>query len=51
MKTEILIYQKILGIINMLALLLVRQTANTSCAWMFHQPDFPKEANMFKKVK
>jgi cyclic lactone autoinducer peptide len=51
MKVENLIYQKILGTVNMLALLLVKQTANASCAWMFHQPEFPEGANKFKKVK
>lgn len=51
MKVEMLIYQKFLGFINVLALLLVKQTANSSCAWVFHQPEFPDEANKFKKVK
>lgn len=51
MKVKALFYQKILGIINMLALFLVRKTANASCAWVFHQPEFPDEANKFKKVK
>lgn len=51
MKVEILMHQRILVIINRLAILLVRQTANSSCAWVFHQPDFPDDANKFKKVK
>lgn len=51
MKVQKSIYQKILGTLNWWALLLVKQTANSSCAWVFHQPEFPKEANKFKKIK
>ena len=34
------------GILNCLALVLVTATANAACIWYFHQPEFPKEANM-----
>ena len=34
---------------NLLALLLVMQTANSACIWVAHQPKFPEEANQFKK--
>lgn len=39
------------GLFNCLALLLVVQGANTACAWIVHQPEFPEEAECFKKVK
>ena len=32
-----------------LALVLVTATANAACAWYFHQPEFPKEANALRK--
>lgn len=34
--------------LNVLALLLVMQTANSACIWVAHQPEFPEEANRFK---
>ena len=34
--------------LNVLALLLVMQTANSACIWVAHQPEFPREANKFK---
>lgn len=37
------------GILNCLALVLVTATANAACAWYFHQPEFPKEANALRK--
>lgn len=37
-------------VLNSLALTLVISSANATCCWMFHQPEFPKEAEKFKKV-
>ena len=37
--------------LNVLALLLVMQTANSACIWVAHQPEFPREANKFKFKK
>lgn len=37
------------GILNSLALVMVTMTANSACAWVFHQPEFPETANRFKK--
>lgn len=34
--------------LNVLALLLVMQTANSACIWVAHQPEFPEAANKFK---
>lgn len=34
---------------NVVALMLVVQTANSACIWLAHQPEFPKEANIFKR--
>lgn len=43
---------KIIVYINALTILLVRQTANSACIWVAHQPEFPLEANQFKnKIK
>lgn len=36
--------------VNVLALLLVIQTANSACIWVAHQPKFPDEGNKYKKV-
>lgn len=35
--------------LNVLALLLVMQTANSVCIWVAHQPEFPEAANKFNK--
>lgn len=35
---------------NMIAMLMVAQTANSACMWIAHQPEFPEEAKKFKKV-
>lgn len=40
---------KVLTILNSLAVVLVASSANSACSWMFHQPEFPKEANKFKR--
>lgn len=34
--------------LNVLALLLVMQTANSACIWVAHQPKFPEAANKLK---
>ena len=34
--------------LNVLALLLVLQTANSACIWVAYQPEFPEAANKFK---
>lgn len=51
MNVKKMICHNIIETTNNLALLLVKQTANASCAWVFHQPEFPEEASKFKKVK
>lgn len=45
------ITSKLLSLLNCLAVLFVIQSANAACSWMFHQPEFPKEANRFKKIR
>ena len=37
------------GILKCLALVLVTATENAASASYFHQPEFPKEANAFRK--
>lgn len=38
----------IIALVNAVALLLVKQTANSACIWLAYQPEFPEEANRFK---
>ncbi len=47
--TGILKKAAILGV-NAMAMALVVQSANSACIWVLHQPEFPKEAEKFKKV-
>ncbi len=42
---------KLLRVFNCIAIVLVAQSANIACAWVFHQPEFPEAANKFKKTK
>ena len=37
------------GVLNSLALMLVTQSANQACVWIYHQPEFPEAASKFKK--
>ncbi|MBQ5561027.1 MAG: cyclic lactone autoinducer peptide [Lachnospiraceae bacterium] len=48
-KTKVL--KKLLGGVNLLALMLVMQTANSACIWVAHQPEFPKEAEKYRNKK
>ena len=41
--------KRIMILVNTVALLLVMQTANSACIWLAHQPEFPEEANKFKR--
>lgn len=41
---------KLLKLLNCLSLKLVARSANSACVWYFHQPEFPEEANKFKKI-
>lgn len=51
MNTKKNFLMKLLGVFNCLALILVVQSANIACAWLFHQPEFPEAANRFKKIQ
>lgn len=44
-------FNKIGAFFNCIALMLVIQGANTACVWIFHQPDFPEQANKYKRIK
>lgn len=37
--------------VNQVALKLVEKSANSTCMWAFHQPEFPQEAIKFKKER
>ena len=49
MKTNF--FKKMMKIMNCFAVLLVAQTANAACIWIFHQPKFPQEAEKYCKFK
>lgn len=49
MKTKKYFGKGIMKLFNALALLLVMQTANSACIWVAYQPEFPEEANRYKK--
>ncbi|MGC4020276.1 MAG: cyclic lactone autoinducer peptide [Muricomes sp.] len=50
MKVKKFFEDGVMKCLNVLALLLVRQTANSACIWVAHQPEFPEEANRFKSA-
>lgn len=41
--------KQLITILNNMALAMVIQSANSACTWIFHQPEFPKEAEKYKK--
>lgn len=45
------IMMKFGALINCIALMFVIQGANTACCWVFHQAEFPEEANKYKKAE
>lgn len=49
MKLKRMLKKVALGCVNVFAMMMVVQTANSACVWVVHQPEFPKEANRFKK--
>lgn len=52
MKIRKILEKGVMSCVNMLAVLLVAQTANSACIWLIYQPEFPKEGEKFKrKVK
>ncbi len=51
MKLKNSFFTKLLGKFNCIALVLVALSANITCAWVFHQPEFPEAADRFKKIK
>lgn len=51
MKLKGMLKKVALGCVNAIAMAMVAQTANSACIWVVHQPEFPKEAEQFKKLK
>ncbi len=51
MKVAERLGKKITVGVNSMAKKMVVQNANSACIWLAHQPEFPKEATKFKKVK
>lgn len=43
--------KNVFGVVNCLALLLTVLTSQLLCAWYFHQPEFPAEADKYRKFK
>lgn len=50
MKFGRMLKKAMYGCVNAAAVMLVIQTANSACMWLVHQPEFPKEANMRRKI-
>jgi len=48
-KNKINLQRCILKFLNVFALLLVVQTANSACIWVAHQLKFPEAATKFRK--
>lgn len=51
MKVTERLGKKVTAGVNSMAKKMVVQNANSACIWLAHQPEFPKEAMKFKKVK
>lgn len=51
MKIKKVLENGVMKCLNILALLLVVQTANSACIWVAHQPEFPEAANKLKYNK
>lgn len=50
MKTNSLLGKKLAECINSLAKATVIESANSTCVWLAHQPQFPKEAEYYSKT-
>lgn len=50
MKLKKFLCTKAVKCFNALAVLMIIQTANSACIWVAHQPEFPVEANRYKKA-
>ena len=51
MKKKIFNFAKVFSALNALALMVVAQSANAACLWVFHQPKFPETAKKYSKSK
>ena len=51
MRNKSKLLKKFFAAINCIVLTLVAQTANTTCIWIFHQPEFPETAHRYIKIK
>ena len=43
--------KNVFGVMNCLALLFVVLSSQLCCIWYFHQPEFPAEADKYRKFK
>lgn len=50
MKTNSLLGKKLAECTNSLAKATVIRSANSTCVWLAHQPQFPKEAECYSKT-
>ncbi len=41
--------QKLISLVNNVALIFAMSSVNMACTWIFHQPELPKEAEQFRK--
>lgn len=50
MKIKFKFLSKIFVGMNFFARAFVVQSANTACIWIYHQPEFPKEAKKYSRI-
>lgn len=48
---KIVLCKNVIKVMNVAAIILVAQTANSACFWLAHQPEFPEAAEKYKRVK
>lgn len=48
MKVYKFLGKVVMKCLNLVAMVLVMQTANSACIWVAYQPEFPEEAYKFK---
>lgn len=51
MKSKNVFLTNSIKVANSLAEKAVSGNVNSACCWIFHQPELPKEASKYKKVK
>ena len=45
------IFKKLIGVLNVVVMGLIIQSATSTCIWVLHQPKFPEEAEQIRRIK